>query len=757
MEPKARFEMYCPKCNQVFEERSRRFCPSDGTRLVSEQFTNISGRTGVFSNLFPQIGPLSDPSRKTAASAGNLNQPEDDLLDLVESEVPDEITFDLLDDPAPAEPLERPADRSESAHNPAEERVSDQRAVIAKELPLSFADLGERTNDLVAAQTFDPEDPLRFVGRRVKGRFLVTDYRGESGAGHLFFGEDKLHDDRLVTIKVYNDDKDEIVNSILVEEAVSLSHFAHPHVARLIDSGEFFDNRRYVVVERFDELSVADLLAIHGRLDPQRAATLIRQISNGLSDAHHEGLLHRNIVPANIIIDRSSDGPEKAILVGMGLSDGTPDEDTAFYRAPEVLEGRLATISSDIYSLGVVAFEMLTGDVPFKGDTVKALVRAQRSIRPQLPEVGGSALPPLAESVLSRAMSPEPSKRFPSARDFGEALHTALIEAVPEFPRSHRDELSDLPADRSEVHSESSREAAVQPRREVVLKPIAGAPAAGNDPAWTRRSPEPPEVGSRRVKLIAAVGIPVLLTLLGIGWYFLVKTPVDPTLTSMQDVTDPSQITLTVPNTNSDIEVPPLPRTIPQPPGTNFYQNTKQNLKGDLLLNFVGFTLYYPKDWKVNGPQVRENVNSRGKFLDISRENDEGMIKEQMSVSYYPSRGTFREDSDRFPQLVKESNETLKKLLAGYQLVSEGEIRINGGWRAYEMKFTAEGRSAGGQNITVWGRRIFMPAARPGVRAGFEITLLATSFSDDVKSVDDVGVKGELAKILETFEPSQNF
>ena len=90
-------------------------------------------------------------------------------------------------------------------------------------------------------------------------------------------------------------------------------------------------------------------------------------------------------------------------------------------------------------------------------------------------------------------------------------------------------------------------------------------------------------------------------------------------------------------------------------------------------------------------------------------------------------------------------------------MVSEGEIKINGDWQAYEVKFQGSGTSDTGERLLVWGRRIFMPAARNGVRNGFEITMLATRYAPDVLSVDDVGVKGELASILYTFEPSQNF
>jgi predicted RNA-binding protein with TRAM domain len=230
--------------------------------------------------------------------------------------------------------------------------------------------------------------------------------------------------------------------------------------------------------------------------------------------------------------------------------------------------------------------------------------------------------------------------------------------------------------------------------------------------------------------------------------------PSDPT-TQVEGISVPDG-----PNQSSsaaNTEMPPLPRNLSQPPNTNFFQTTKQSLKGDLLLNFVGFSMYYPKDWALTGPQPGAASNSRGKFVDISRQTDDGRMKEQMLVSYYPSKGTFIADAEKFPQLVKETNDTLKKILPGYQMVSQGEIKFNGEWRAYEVKFQGSGMSADGQKLVVWGRRLFVPAARPGTRNGFEITMLATSLADEVKGVDDVGVKGELAPILFSFEPSQNF
>ena len=140
---------------------------------------------------------------------------------------------------------------------------------------------------------------------------------------------------------------------------------------------------------------------------------------------------------------------------------------------------------------------------------------------------------------------------------------------------------------------------------------------------------------------------------------------------------------------------------------------------------FVIIGAFYPKSWKAAGPQASIDGKTRGKFLDISNNTPDGKLKEQMLISYYASNGTIKEDADKFPRLVKETNETLTKLIPNYQMVSEGNTLVNGGWNAYEVRFQGSGTGEKGERLLVWGRRIFVPAARPGVRSGFEITMSA--------------------------------
>lgn len=251
------------------------------------------------------------------------------------------------------------------------------------------------------------------------------------------------------------------------------------------------------------------------------------------------------------------------------------------------------------------------------------------------------------------------------------------------------------------------------------------------------------------------LGAIIVLSSFGL-WYFMPRRAAEPqvarnAVSSVNNIAPqpmPETPPLETKQPNGEIELPPR-RAITPPENFILFENSKQNLKGDAEKNFLGFSLYYPKDWKKN--------DAKNNFLDVSKNTSSGTPVEQMLVSFYDSRGTFDEDKEIFPALIKDTKAMLKKIVPKFKPVSKGETTINGGWRAYEFNFVGAGKTAKGEDIKLWGRRLFVPAQRGGVKNGYVLTLLATSFSPDVKSVEDVGVKGDLSRVLETFEPSRDF
>ena len=721
--------MYCPKCKQTFEEGSRRFCPTDGRRLISDETPEpAAGRGGgVFSTLLP-LAEIDRESRETSEAPANPaskppeSQPEAPFFEIGddEPEFSDDTEFTIPVDESPGAP------------------GRTARKVNPFAIPAGHVEIEE--NEGAKARNYDIDDPETFVGKTVKGRYQVTEFLGGDETGLAYLADDQILSGKKVLVRVLADNEpDEVMRSILAEERVSLSHFSHPNVARLIDSGEFSDGRKFLITEYVDSLSVRDILDIHGRVDTARTARSIRQAASALSEAHQQGIIHRHVRPENIILLAPEGSPEQVKLVNFGASNGEPTPHNAAYKAPEVLDGRIATVSADIFSLAVAAYEMLTGKLPFRGKSTKEIVRSQYEGITELPSTLRPNLPPEVDDVLIRALSFNVAERFTKAREFGDAFFMTLTQAPrspvaavpvaePEVPR--KTEFKPLPPIVPPIPAEK-----VAPEKaDTRAKGLSAAELAMTN----ERSKSPADQRSRTTLIV--VGVVALLLLAVLGWYYFVYRP---------QSQSPNQAAMTSANNNGSAPV--------QPPNSEAYQNNKQNLKGDLLQHFVGFSLYYPKDWKVNGPQTSASRNTRGKFLDISRQTPDGRLKEQMLISYYPSKGTYRDDADRFPQMVKETNETLKKLIPSYQMVSEGQTTVNGDWPAYEIKFQGGGTSPNGEKLIVWGRRLFIPAEHPGANDGFEITMLATSLADNVHSVDDVGVRGELAPILSSFEPTQNY
>ena len=751
--------MYCPKCKETFEEGSRRFCPTDGSRLVPD-LSDPNGEQwegGIFSRILSKNRPAGDLKESLPdVPRFMVTAPPSEKRSNPASSSEDDVTADffVLEDIEP-DPTRKKTSASGSSPNLDVKPVA--RKVNPFEIPAGHVELGGDDRLSVSSAEFQADDPQSFVGRTVKGRYLVTRFLGGEDVSFAFLADDRIVDDKKVLVRILLPGDDEVMGSILDEELVSLSHISHPNIARLVDSGQFTDGIRYLISEYIDALSAGDILKIHGTIAPIRTGRIIRQVASALNEIHQEGILHRDLRPSNIIIEPGDGDADHATLVNIGASEGDPLESNRPYKAPEVLEGRVSTIASDIFSLAVVAFEMLTGQLPFHGKTPKELLQSQFSGLDPLARQIRSDLPPAVDVVFEKALAFDIAERFVKARDFGDALYTALSEQAEPGPISQILKRS--------VRRGTEPVRRVDPIRPVVdrIKKTIPVPTEAVDrpsPVETPLvPPNPSEADVRRPgskRVAAVIGIALLLALLALGWYYIANvrnssfgTP------GIENSSVPGTVPASSPS-GQYVNVPPAPRTIAQPPDTNYYQNQKENLKGDLLHNFVAFSIYYPKDWKVNGPAESSDAKVRGKFLDISRSSRDGRLKEQMLISYYPSKGTFVDDADRFHEMVAETNDTLRKILPNYQMVSEGEVRFNGNWRAYEVKFQGGGTSGPGNRLVVWGRRLFIPLERSGVRDGFEITMLATSASEDVRGVDDLGVRGELAAILNSFEPAQN-
>lgn len=836
--------LYCPKCQQTYDEGSQRFCNNDGGRLqpVSNAEKSADKPGGVFTNLLsrnvpnkerdeklaaiprfvraepepepiPQYEPPQVPAAPAAKDTYAFESDPDEIeleLDPVEAPRQEPVFFIPTPEPEKTPEPEVPAPIAEEA--PAAPPVFESsvapfdpekpigRVVRPEDIPSGRAELGDRQFNPAGREALTWDTPEVMIGQTVKGRYKITDLSGEDDAGFSYLAEDKIVAGKKVVVRVVMDEGDipEESEQMYLDERVSFSHIVHPNVAGIIDSGELQEGKSFVISEYVEGNSVKSLLETSGQFNVLRTARMVRQSAYALSEMHQNRVVHRNLTPSNIILTLSDSDTEQVKITGFGMP-GSSSRKNLVYNAPEVLDGKPAAAASDIYSLAVIAYQMLTNRVPFSGDSAKQMLRSQREGMLLSPTNLRLDVSPLVDQILGKGMALVPGDRYPKARDFGDALFNALttvapwtneqekeekvellssetpaivpMPPAPEFLDEETPELEEVAAPVEDAPAEEAPVVPVMDKENVqVLEPLAvaatePAPAAEDGPAWTKRSPEPPKTGSANWALFSIIGFAALLIGIWAIWAYFLRQPNAPAYvpkdTTAQNSYNGPPITPTTESNNRPAtengDVPPERRQIEQPPNTTFFQTSRQSLKGDLARNFVDFSLYYPNDWKVNQGEAATERGMRGKFLDISRDAPNGLLAEQMLVSYYESHGTYSADEVKFAGLVEETNKTLKGIIKDYQMLSKGRITVNGGWPAYEVKFQGGGTTDKGEKVIVWGRRLFVPAARPGVKNGFEITMIATSASPDVKSVDDVGNKGGLATVLNTFEPGKNF
>ncbi|MGI8638863.1 MAG: serine/threonine protein kinase [Pyrinomonadaceae bacterium] len=750
---------YCPKCQQTYDEGMQRFCSNDGGRLLPAPSSgkSVNQSNGVFTNLLGRVVPGNEKDEKlssiprfvrvepTKPAQSNFRPPTENNIFKIDRELKPETEAK----PQTQKPLPR--------------------IIKPSEIPASQARLGDRKTNPTGRLAITWENPDVLLGQTVKGRYQVIKKFEQDETSIAYLAEDEIVPNKKVVVRVLmdEDEADNFTNKIFAEERVSLSLINHPNIARILDSGELLEGKPFIVSEFTEGESVKEMLRKTGQFNALRTSRIISQTADALSTAHQNGVLHRNLKPENIVLTISEAGNEQVKLINFGISKDNLNKENIAYKSPEQLEGKLANYASDIYSLAVIAYQMLTNRLPFNGSSVDDLLKSQREGLSLSPTNLCLDMPPSVDKILEKGLEVNPSDRYPKARDFGDALFNSLKAGAPREDEKETKEI-EIITDENEENLEATPSLLTSEEEMKTVKPetlpMSVSAAVFNDAtketnvktteelSWEKRSPEPLRVSSWSFTLISILGILLLLAGIWGVWSYLLNRPPESEM-----IQTPTETVFPIETENAktsmpkleEIEVPPLPRTISQPPDTTYFQNSKEGMKGDLVKNFLGFSLYYPEDWKQN--------DAKGKFLDISKEASSGTPIEQMLISYYDSKGTLKTDTELFPSLVKETNSTLKEIVPNYEMVSEGEKAVNNGWRAYEVKFKGAGKTAKGENITLWGRRFFIPSGRPGMKNGYVITMLATSLSPEVKNVDDVGVKGELSTVLETFEPNQNF
>ena len=271
-------------------------------------------------------------------------------------------------------------------------------------------------------------------GQKISDRYQIIKSIGEGGMANVYLAYDTILD-RNVAVKVLRGDlaNDEKFVKRFQREALSASSLSNPNIVEVYDVGE--DNGEYyIVMEYVEGKHLKNLLKKRGKLTVAEVIDILLQITNGLSVAHDSYIIHRDIKPQNILI--LENGLVKitdfGIAVAMNSTQLTQTNSvmgSVHYLPPEQASGKGATLQSDIYSIGIMMYELLTGKLPFKGDNaveiaLKHLKEPMPSIRDELPD-----LPQSVENIILRATAKNPKNRYADAREMNEDLKTCLTEA----------------------------------------------------------------------------------------------------------------------------------------------------------------------------------------------------------------------------------------------------------------------------------------------------------------------------------------
>ncbi len=268
-------------------------------------------------------------------------------------------------------------------------------------------------------------------GQVINDRYEIIRSIGEGGMANVYLGYDNILD-RNVAVKVLRGDlsNDEKFVRRFQREALSASSLAHPNIVEVYDVGED-DGLYYIVMEYIEGKTLKQLLKKRGNLTLSEAIDIMLQLTDGMAHAHDSYIIHRDLKPQNIMI--KDDGQIKITDFGIAMAlNSTQLTQTnsvmgsVHYLPPEQASGKGCTIKSDIYSMGIIFYELLSGRLPFKGDNaVEIALKHMRDPLPSLREEN-EAIPQSIENIILKATAKNPKNRYEDARSMHEDLLTAL-------------------------------------------------------------------------------------------------------------------------------------------------------------------------------------------------------------------------------------------------------------------------------------------------------------------------------------------
>jgi len=291
---------------------------------------------------------------------------------------------------------------------------------------------------------------ISLIGQTFDDKYYLEERLGEGGMGHVYRARHLLMD-RPVALKVLHPRfvENEAARTRFQLEARAAVSLHHPNAISVTDFGQTTDGHVYLVMELLEGRTLRDLLVKEAPLETARATSIMLQASAAVAAAHDAGIIHRDLKPSNILVTQSADAPAVVKVLDFGIAklgaDFFEDQDapaltlpgtplgTPRYMSPEQYEGSDLTPAADVYSLGVILYEMLTGMAPFTGATLVEIAQKHANEPPRPPREIVAAIPEDLERVVSHALEKQPEARPANAAEF----HTELLDTAERLGLEH--------------------------------------------------------------------------------------------------------------------------------------------------------------------------------------------------------------------------------------------------------------------------------------------------------------------------------
>jgi eukaryotic-like serine/threonine-protein kinase len=271
----------------------------------------------------------------------------------------------------------------------------------------------------------------------LSGRYETGEKLGTGGMSNVYKATDRILE-RTVAVKVLAEhlSDDERFVARFKREALAVAKLIHPNIVQVYDTG-VDDGRHYIVMEYVEGRSGAQILQRHGPVEPETAAEIGIQACAGLDYAHRRGIIHRDVKPGNLmVIGGPVGGGEMSIkLTDFGIARAIEQTritqvgsvvGTAAYLSPEQVRGEEATPATDVYALGVVLYQFLTGRLPYEGSSLAELAVRQQNEKPLPPSTYNGEVPETLGAAVLRALEGDPNRRYASADGLAQGLRLGL-------------------------------------------------------------------------------------------------------------------------------------------------------------------------------------------------------------------------------------------------------------------------------------------------------------------------------------------